>query len=323
MEAIVPNWDLALPVPDRKAALTTDLVRWVNQPCLRALAHSFGESLHGDLGSPALYAAYERISEAHWDLRKGVERNMAATAHFTASQEDAIRDAVDCLGLAQPSKPVRNHFDYTVILGGLIRACVTRPRYASRIASSGVTSAQTLALGGFRPLGGNEIEIASALGISAENEFTAMVEGVKMAYPGSGDVTLETSALEVPHNDDYAIASFSHSDVLVVAAPSSEPERRRANTADTFAWWASRDEGWSGKTVLVITNPIYVPYQSAAVIQTLALPFGADVEVVGIDAAAADLGTYTQVFGIGNYVQEIRSSILSYKALLEVVSNLE
>jgi hypothetical protein len=91
---------------------------------------------------------------------------------------------------------------------------------------------------------------------------------------------------------------------------------RRANTADTFVWWAERQRSLQKAHVLLITTAIYVPYQEAGAIRTLAMPYGATVETVGVPPDIADLGVHTQPFAPGNYLQEIRSAIRGYRHLL-------
>ena len=311
-----PEWRIDLPEEDRRADLRSQLDQWIRQPSLRELAESFGQSI--DLTQPTalLFRDFDDISAEHWDTRKGAERNLAAQLELNPEQVSALNAALKSLGLKEPVPPRRSSYDYLVILGGLIRACITRPRYGAALVDAGVNFEVVLALGGFRPLGGNELDLAASLGVAADNEFHAMITGVKSAFDSGEPTLIETSAQSEPTNGDYAIARFADPRLLVVAAPSREPEKRRANTADTFAWWAER-EGWRGKSALIVTNPIYVPYQSAAAIQTLAMPYGVEVEVVGVDKGASDLGSNTQSFTQATYLQEVRSAIVGNRQLFE------
>lgn len=60
-----------------------------------------------------------------------------------------------------------------------MRACLVRPKYAARLLADGVKAAEVVALGGFRSLGGDEVELADNFGIATDNELHAMVEGVQ------------------------------------------------------------------------------------------------------------------------------------------------
>jgi hypothetical protein len=103
--------------------------------------------------------------------------------------------------------------------------------------------------------------------------------------------------------------------LFVIAAPSSAPEERRANSVDTYHWWAEKVGGLAGRRLLLVTNPIYVPYQGAGAIEVFGLRHGASIETVGVSRGAADLGAQTQTFLPSNYLQEIRSAIRGYRNL--------
>lgn len=279
------------------------------------------------MATAELYDWYDEFSSKHWDRRGGRERNLASSADLTEAQADAAMEAATAIGLVGSRPPERAEYDYVLILGGLIRACVTRPRYARELVDSGIAVANITALGGFRPLAGDELGLAEAMDITAHNEFQAMIAGLKTAFPHVGQEEIETSAIGEVGNSDWAIARFGGADMTVadmtvIAAPSREPGQRRANSADTFAWWAGRIPDVRGKHVLLITNPIYVPYQGAAAIENLGIPFDVTVETAGISAKAADLGAHTQPFNPTNYLQEIRSAIRGYRSLYATVSQL-
>ena len=95
--------------------------------------------------------------------------------------------------------------------------------------------------------------------------------------------------------------------VGVLATPSSEGNRR-ANTADTLRFWARRHAASTG-SVLLVTTPVYVPYQNAVAVEVLGLEQGLSVETVAVSAAASDLGADTQIFAASHKLQELRSAI--------------
>ena|ERR1700722_11065643 len=310
-----PQWDTDLDVTKRRAQLLGQLEAWIRSAALSDLAANWNDAPVSGISESALFDWYDEFSARHWDRRAGQERNLAAAAELSPAQESATMAAAEAMGLLSSRRPERRHYDFTLILGGLIRACLTRPRYAREVLDSGIAIGQVAALGGFRRLAGDELDLAQSLKVTAGNEFEAMIAGLKVAFPSLGPAEVATSAALEPGNADWAIARFSGGAMTVIAAPSRDPDQRRANTADTFAWWADRIEDLRGKHILLVTNPIYVPYQGAAATESLGIKFDVTVETVGISATAADLGDRTQVFGPSNYLQEIRSAIRGYKSL--------
>jgi hypothetical protein len=309
-----PRWENdSLGTPNRPQ-LRADLEEWIRSEPLVALAEAWGAEAPIGLGPLELYEWFDTFSAQHWDFRKGGERNLAAHGQLTPEQIRASIEAAEALGIMTPRPPQRSSYDYVLILGGLVRACITRPRFAAQLTSEGIRLGSVFALGGFRPLGGDEIDLAKSLGIQAENEFEAMVEGVKSAFEISEPPILEASST-ARSNGDWATAYFQSKDITVIAAPSLAPSERRANTSDTFAWWAERTPNLRGKTILLVTAAIYVPYQGAAAIEKLGLPFDASIETVGISDEAGHLGEHTQTFSEFNYLQEIRSAIRGHASL--------
>jgi hypothetical protein len=104
--------------------------------------------------------------------------------------------------------------------------------------------------------------------------------------------------------------------VRVLAAPSTEPDRRRAHTADTQRFWAEHVRLRPGDPVLMVTAPIYVPFQHCDALRTLALPYGCGIETVGVDPDWSPLVRVPEpTLTPGRYLQEIRSAIRSIRAL--------
>jgi hypothetical protein len=135
-----------------------------------------------------------------------------------------------------------------------------------------------------------------------------MVAGMELAFGPLGEP-------DVASGDGWC--EYRWGRLSVLAAPSSDPGRR-ANSADTYRFWAAERSG-GATSALVVTTPIYVPYQGAAAVEVLGLECGLAVETVGTSAAASDLGEYTQPFLPAHHLQELRSAIrgmLSLRAAL-------
>ncbi len=316
----LPRLDLTLHPGRAKELLISGISQWISSEPLAALTDAWGAAVPAtDLAGQLQW--FDVFSAAHWDFRRGRERNLVADVDLAAERYALVLDAADALGLVYANQPSRKKYDACLILGGLVRACIVRPRYAARLQQQGVELGSVVGLGGFRQLAGDELPLVSQLGLpSITNELQAMVEGVSRSFQA-----YEPRHLENPNaatgNADWQVITFDgRPDLSVIAAPSENPEQRRANTADTYRWWARRQKGVQRGRILVITTSIYVPYQGSAAMQVLGLEFGADVETIGVPPAVADLGPYSQVFMPHNYLQEIRSAISGYRTLLDKVN---
>jgi len=308
-----PVWEIARPDSGRRTNLREQIAEWIAAPEFRALARAFGAT-PPKTDAKSLLAWYDTFSAEHWDFRRGRERNQADEPTLNRSQLETTMTAAEATGMVDSQPPSRGEYDYCLILGGLIRACLTRPRFAAQLATQQVALRKIVALGGFRPLRGDELEFADRLQVQATNEFEAMDAGLRRAFGVLDEPSVE-SGDDSQGNWDWRVHAYLRPHCEVIAAPSSEPDARRANSSDTFAWWAAREGDVNGARILLVTNPIYVPYQGAAATQMLALRHGAQVETIGISAEAADLGVDTQSFQPFHYLQEIRSAVRGMHSL--------
>jgi len=309
----------SVPLLDLSRSLEQQICDFASSEPITALFQRFGIVDDDRLSPVERMRALEAQSD-QWDFRGGGERNLAAGVEFDGHTTSLVLDVVRSLGMVEASQPNRRDVDHVLILGGLVRACFSRPAAAAALLNSGLLrSSSVVALGGFRALNGDELDLAAEIGSShLGDEFDAMEKGVRDAF----DLT-DAPAISDEGEDSDLIGGAWRIRVLpggdptlrVVAAPSSEPELRRANSADTFSWFAER-ELVPGSSVLLLTSAIYVPFQHCDAIRTLALPFGVQVDIVGVDTRllAPPLG---QQFATHNYLQEIRSTLRSYRMLAE------
>lgn len=209
-----------------------------------------------------------------------------------------------------------------LVLGGLVRACIARPLYAAHLLSAGaITVGAITALGGFRDLKGDETELASQLGFGRmPDEFAAMDAGVRRAFALDEPVRERGERSDVV-GESWAVREYRADgpSVRVVAAPSTKPGERRANTEDTYRWFASDLVHLvGGETLLIVTSDIYVPYQHADALRVLALPYSVEVDAAGVTLGDAD-ARLAQNFQPHNYLQEIRSTIRALRQLHEAL----
>nr|QLK01545.1 hypothetical protein HZU44_19465 [Micromonospora carbonacea] len=316
-------------LPDGEAGINpariVDGVRsWVTSPPLRDLVARFGGDRPPDDLAAAL-AWLDDFSARHWDFRGGRERPEAAEPAFDPRTAGLVLAAASALGLVQPVPPARPAYAHLVVLGGLAHACLRRVAFAARLLDSGTTVAGEVAvLGSFRPLSGAERRALADAGVAGgDTEVDALDAAVRLTFGVAEPAEEDGVDVGDPHRS-WSSRTWRPAGlppVRVLAAPSSEPGRRRAHTADTQRFWAERVRLRVGDPVLMVTAPIYVPFQHCDALRTLAVPYGCGIETVGVDPTLPDLTRLPEpALTPGRYLQEIRSAIRSMRALYAAVA---
>ena len=305
----LPSWRGPTDDPARVISLVD---AWAHSVALRELAASFG-------GLPPAHDPlpwFDAFSAAHWDFRAGRERNLARAPALTAEQVRLVFALAPALGLAGQERPARDGYDAVVMTGGMVRADLVKPRHVAAMLANGLEARTIVFLGGFRAFAGDEAEIARGLGLDAHDEFSAMVAGMQAAFGPLGEPVVREGAAATPFGSWRELRwSRGGMEFVVLAAPSSVPGERRADTADTYRFWAEQRRAPHERDVLLVTTPIYVPYQGAVAVQLLGLEHGLAVETVGTSEAANDLGEFSQVFTAAHHLQELRSAIRGMRSL--------
>lgn len=314
----LPLWD---GVPGDVEAALAQIDAWAghlrDHPVVAEFSHATAHLLRG-LHGAELLEALESFAAVHWDFRHGRERNLAHEPEFSPPRVQVITEAAHELGLAGTAPPRCREYDAVVMTGGMVRAGIVKPRYLRELVDSGLEWREGIFLGGFRPFAGDELMLAPILGVDGNNEFDSMTAGMRHAFglglPDFVDGS-DPATGSPPGAADWREESWEWRGRMlrVIAAPSSAPQQRRSNTADTYRFWASRVDGI--RSVLVVTTPIYVPYQGAAAIEVLGIEFGFSVETVAVSATASNLGVHSQAFLPHHQVQEIRSALHGFHRL--------
>ncbi|WP_433311772.1 hypothetical protein [Micromonospora chersina] len=319
--------EVALPagaVGTTRAELTAGVRAWVDSPPMRALVGHFGGDWPaGDLS--AVLAGLDDFSARHWDFRGGRERPDAREPAFDPATVGLVLDAAAALGLVRAVPPTLPRYAHLLVLGGLAHACLRRTAYAAHLARTiaGVDG-EVAVLGSFRALSPVESRMLADLGVhGCATEVDALDAGVRVAFG------VDAPSEEIGEDADHPHRAWSSRTyrptgappVRVLAAPSGEPDRRRAHTADTQRFWAGHVRLRDGDPVLMVTAPIYVPFQHCDALRTLAVPFGCGVDTVGVDPAlATPVRVPEPTLTAGRYLQEIRSAVRSMRALHGVLA---
>jgi hypothetical protein len=306
-----------------KDDLVTEIDRWISSEPINELVDAFGGAV-ADADDVRTRLEQLAMFSERWDFRRGAERNLAKTEEFAESRTELVNAAARALGLVDSALPRFARYDHVVVLGGLIRACILRPRLAASVVSSGVAVGTVTGIGAFRPLRGHEHALGNAAGLEGvETEFDAMLAGMCDAF-SLGEPRSQRGA-DVPDNPylSWRIREYerdSGTTVGVVAAPTTEPARR-ANTPDSYRFLAEELIRFEeGEHLLVITSAIYVPFQHADAIRMLGLGYDVHIDTMGVDATVYREPALRQSFTPSNYLQEVRSAILSLRNLYGAVA---
>ncbi|MEU1969809.1 hypothetical protein ABZ541_30045 [Micromonospora sediminicola] len=305
------------------AELLSGVRSWVESPPLRGLVARFGGDWPaGDL--TAVLAGLDVFSARRWDFRQGRERPDAREPAFDPGTAGLVLAAATALGLVRATPPARSGYAHLLVLGGLAHACLRRTAYAALLARTAAVAGEVAVLGSFRPLSPAESAMLAAAGVpGCATEVDVLDAGVRLAFGVDEPARESGGPADHPHrawsSRTYRPAGLPP--VRVLAAPSSEPERRRAHTADTQRFWAEHVRLRAGDPVLMVTAPIYVPFQHCDALRTLAVPYGCGIETVGVDpAASAPVPVPEPTLTPGRYLQEIRSALRSMRALHAVLT---
>lgn len=309
--------------PISRANVEAAIAEWVNHPALARLVRMFGGPTGpwGDLRAQVTDLAEFSVV---WDFRGLQERNLAAVAVFDPEFDRDIHRTAETLGLRSITDPRGGRYDHCLILGGLVRACILRPAWAAELARRGVILSDITALGGFRALGGDEPALAAHGGlVGVSDEFDAMNAGMRRAFELGEPLEEVREIVDEQPNSSWAMTRYEIGSrpLRVIAAPSSEPARRRANSADTYEWWASHiSRVGPASRLLFVTSAIYVPYQHAAAVRILGLGYGCSIETVGVPPTVSG-PLPPQTFTAAHYLQELRSTLREFVVLLAAVDS--
>ncbi|MFU8853271.1 hypothetical protein ACNAW0_20110 [Micromonospora sp. SL1-18] len=319
--------EVALPAG---AAGTTDgriaagIRAWVEASPLRGLVGHFGGDWPtGDLST--MLATLDDFTAQHWDFRQGRERPEAREPALDPATVRLVLDAAAALGLVRAAPPALPRYAHLLVLGGLAHACLRRTAYAAHLVRTAAeVDGEVAVLGSCRTLSPAESRRLADVGIrDCATEVDALDAGVRVAFGVNAPDEETGEEADHPHR---AWSSRTYRPpglppVRVLAAPSSEPDRRRAHTADTQRFWAEHVRLRAGDPVLMVTAQIYVPFQHCDALRTLAVPYGCGIDTVGVDPGLTALaGVPEPTLTPGRYLQEIRSAIRSMRNLHAVLA---
>lgn len=169
---------------------------------------------------------------------------------------DALYPLIRELGFLDINKPLRVEHSHLLILGGSLDACYSRTAAAAAWATPAIRFIDGLSC--YRPVHPAE-RGASAFSPACDTEFgvlsAAMTSIFRLTEPEDdfhGDRNLNRiSCIRRFHGGD------SSRSCRVFAAPSTQPEQRRADTGDSFLFYLRHTELQASDSILAVTNNRY------------------------------------------------------------------
>ena len=289
--------------------------QWINTPALRQLVEADG----GTWPTGSLAEVVETLAEFStvWDTRGGDSRLVFKQGDESRTDERAQRTyaAARDLGLLDSEPPTTTEPDYLLILGGLATGVEPRVRYTAELVRSGaVTPGAVIALGSFREIDDRERTVANTYAPGARYEIDLLNAMIGSAF---GTTDWDTTTIGDPADDparaEQILRAGGNPPLATYAAPSSAPNQRPANTADTYHQFAADVSLHHGQELLIITSTIYRPYQHLDAVRTLSLEASVTIETIGVPSTTSATITHPP----RSYLQELRSTLRSARLLIE------
>ncbi|WP_344501967.1 hypothetical protein [Dactylosporangium maewongense] len=282
---------------------------WVASPQMRELVARFG----GAVPDAPAREALDHVTEFSkvWDFRAGTKERFDTARVGYGADDERIRDLIHALGNGGRPKPVHEHYDHVVVLGGGIRVTLGRVDFTARLLRGGTTAATVAGLGSLRHRDDREHREGLRLGLGElETEADMMTAALRRFLDLPEPARTETG-------DGWWHQTWPDGGIHVLAAASTRLPLR-ASTACTLIGWAEHvSRPLRTDRVLLVTNDPYVRHQHCDAVRLLGLTYGCGIETIGMDdLATAEWG---RPLATTELLQEVRSSILAMRNLYSAV----
>ena len=292
--------------------------KWMRSEELELLVHAFGGDIPKEFTTAKLAKWLLNFSSC-WDYRsmqkqandlktKENARWQVQSTDITEHQRNTVSSVIAPLGLVGVSVPTEKNFDYVVALGGARFSCLYRPKYINvLIQEQKIHAKKIVLLSGMRPIIETERAATDTYAPMANTEYDLINTGAEQVFGLQKNYREECYHNE-NENLSWAVRRYdlkTEIPVLSLSGPSSEPQRRRANSADTYKFFIEKCGIQPNQKLLLVTSQIYVPYQQIEAIRMFQEIY---VETVGFPTEWS-LGLQGMLEP-ANYLQEIRSAML-------------
>jgi len=297
-----------------------DIYNWIDSEMFQSLIKEFSIS---DSFDKDIDIRLEHLVEQSdvWDFRNRTaktENSGGSTQEstrwtstdelLTAKQKRKSLEAAKYFKLSINSTP--NYHDYraVLVLGGGKLSCQLRTRYALEQLTSNISAHDLVFLGSERPITPTEREATDTYAKGAETEFDLFESALIFETKGETTKISEDIVDEVKTNSSFKTKIYTTKyakNTILISAPSSEPDIRRANSSDTYIHYFKKYPINAGDKLLLVTSHIYVPYQQVEALRTLGVPNNVYVETIGFPPSWG--GKIQGMQEPQHYLQEIRS----------------
>ena len=221
---------------------------------------------------------------------------------FINSQAEKIIGAAMALGMISNDQTYLAP-DYILPLGGTINSNYLRNQQAKKSCDEVPTTPRIVCLTTMRVLSDSERQKSQNLYFTDDcvYEFDSMCKAAEALYGVSPSFYEKRFVHEDPDRT-WVIREYSDrycgSPVLVIAAPSSDPDNRRANSADCFEFFFQRFQISEGTKLLNATGDLYCPYQQIRAL-SYAIRYNVEFDSVGYHVKVEPV----------NYLQEMKATV--------------
>ncbi len=229
-------------------------------------------------------------------------RWLIRSSDYLREHENEIVSAANELGMVSCDHSDMDA-DYILPLGGTVVSNYMRNIQAKKSRDEGKTVPYIVCLSTLRKLSESEMENReyTAYAEGCDYEFESMCRAAENVYD-LGEGYQDTRCDEANPDASWVIRRYDKdykgSQVTVLAAPSSDPQHRRANSADCFEFFFNRLDVPEGSRLLNATGSIYCAYQQVRALH-YAINHGVIFDTVGYRTDKEPV----------NYLQEIKATV--------------
>ena len=301
---------------------------WITSPKLIKIINAFEPHyvINDSDSTVELISNLKSFVQENWDYRskqKEATTKEGEAARWLLKSEKIIDDnkeiIIECakeLGLIGKENTSLEKVSYLLPLGGARMSNLRRPELAKKIIENkALEGIKIVALSGMRPIADSErVGYIDTYAPNANNEFEAISTGLEIAFDGLEDFEEEKYITENA-NSNYVIREYNKkykgNTVYSIAAPSSEPEKRRANSADCFNFFFEKFDIPKGAELLNCTSQIYCTYQQVRAL-FYAIKYDVIFDTIGFPFALnnpVNEENNNQLSQPVNYLQEIKATV--------------
>jgi len=312
---------------ERIKEMKENIESWLKTPILKKLVNAFEGEIPERFDLSDLSKWLLDFSDC-WDFRskqkqafdskvgEGV-RWLVTDNGLSDEQKSLAFVAASELGLRDNFTPSIKDFDYVWVLGGAKLSCLLRSRLAHDAIKNMTHSPKAvIMLASMRPIGDAEREATNTYAPDAETEYDLFIATAQQEFNVNNDFNEERHDDIENANSSWVVRKYPvyGYDVYIIAAPSSDPQKRRANSADTYEFFFNRFQAPKGSSILLTTSQIYAPYQHLEAVRTIAIPHIIYLDTIGFPPEWG--GALQGMNSPSNYLQEIRSTIQAISRFL-------